>query len=128
MPHIIVEATSLLAMTLPFRSTMLGVHQQMANLGYAKLNDFKSRLIVIEQSVVGEEERQGEFVAARLILTNPRPTEMQYEMATVLHNAFRNAIELRSPDFWWQCCVFIENIERRNYLKTDSAALVSDKM
>lgn len=119
MPHITFETTRLLWSMLPFDSIMLDIHRQIADLGHARLSDFKSRVLVSEHSLAGD-RRDGEFVVARLTMTNPRSDEVQHEMALVVHDIVRKAIENLAPPFWWQCCVFIENFDKHNYVKTDS--------
>jgi hypothetical protein len=45
-------------------------------------------------------------------------------MGEIIHEVMRDAVEAGARDHWWQCCVFIEPFERRNYLKTDSHSAV----
>jgi 5-carboxymethyl-2-hydroxymuconate isomerase len=119
MPHIVFEATRELSQRLNFDAVLSGIHRQLAELGYARMEDLKSRVYVSDTSLAGEDPR-AQYVVARLTTTNPRPPEVQREMGQVIHEHVVRAIEERKPDFWWQCCVLIEAIDRSNYVKADS--------
>jgi hypothetical protein len=92
---------------------------QIAEAGHAELNDFKSRLLVADDYLAGEDSA-AEFVVARLVTTNPRPKQVQQAMAQIIHDTLRTAIEAEPRAYWWQCCVLIEPFEKQDYLKTDS--------
>jgi 5-carboxymethyl-2-hydroxymuconate isomerase len=119
LPHIVFETTSHFARTLPFDLLMLDIHRHIAELGHARLNDFKSRVVFSEQSMAGD-QLDAEFIVIRLIMTNPRPHDTQREMALIIHDLVCRAIDALHTQVWWQCCVFIENFDRHNYIKTDS--------
>lgn len=98
---------------------MQQIHGDLAQYGYARLGDLKSRVHLLANSLSGE-DAGGEFVVIRLITTNPRPVEERHAMAQVIHDWVCNAIRELRPSFWWQCCVLIDTFERSDYLKTDS--------
>jgi 5-carboxymethyl-2-hydroxymuconate isomerase len=124
MPHIVIEVTPHLAESVDFDPVMRVLHERLSGQGYARLIDLKSRVHVTQRALSGMEP-EGQFVVARLILTNPRPPEMQHAMGQIIHDVIRDAIEAHARDVWWQCCVFIEPFDRRNYLKTDSRSAVA---
>jgi 5-carboxymethyl-2-hydroxymuconate isomerase len=122
MPHIVFETTPRLSDLLDFNALMTTIHGQLVERGYARLGDLKSRVYFSDLSLAGA-EHDGQFLVARLTMSNPRPPEVQREMGRVIHDAMRRAIEQAAADFWWQCCVFIETFDRPDYLKTDSRDL-----
>lgn len=122
MPHIVFETTPRLSGLLDFNALMTSIHGQLVERGYARLGDLKSRVYLSDQSLAGAEP-DGQFLVARLTMSNPRPPEVQREMGRVIHDAMHCAIEHTAPDFWWQCCVFVETFNRLDYLKTDSRDL-----
>ena len=119
-PHIIVEATPKLA-HLDFVALFTLMHRRIAGNGEAVLDDFKSRVYVTDHHLAGE-DRQAEFIVARLVTTNPRPKTEQRAMAQEIHDVLRMAVEKHNPSFWWQVCVLIEPFEKQDYIKTDSKA------
>lgn len=122
MPHIIVEATPRLAADIDFLQTFSAIHKKIAAEGYAELDDFKSRLLVSETHLAGNDP-VAEFIVARLVTTNPRPKEQQHAMAVIVHDMLHAAIEGKPRSYWWQCCVLIEPFEKQDYIKTNSRAL-----
>lgn len=122
MPHIVIEATEPLARRLDFPALLRKIHQQLADSGNARLHDLKSRVHVASAFLAGDDV-QAQFVVARLVLTNPRPAELQRNMAATIHNVLRNAVAAHAePGGWWQCCVLVETLDRALYQKTDSRA------
>ncbi|MGY2200620.1 5-carboxymethyl-2-hydroxymuconate Delta-isomerase [Pseudomonas gingeri] len=119
MPHIVVESTAGLLSRLDFVQIMHTIHIDLAATGHAQLGDFKSRVHACHAALAGNDPN-AEFVIARLITTNPRPREVQRQMAQIIHDRLVAAINAFDSPFWWQCCVFIESAERSSYLKTDS--------
>jgi 5-carboxymethyl-2-hydroxymuconate isomerase len=122
MPHIVFECTPQLATDLDFDTLMSSVHQELAQSGHARLEDLKSRVHVTDTYLAAQEPR-AQFVVARLITTNPRPHQIRQEMAQIIHDYLRCAIEQEPRSYWWQCCVLIEAFDRSDYLKTDSHEL-----
>lgn len=119
MPHIVVEATPRLAAALDFPELFGLIHRAIAAEGHARLEDFKSRVHVTQAHLAGVDPG-GEFLLARLVITNPRPLETRQAMARVVHDTLRDAIAATEPGTWWQCCVLTEAFEKTAYLKTDS--------
>lgn len=119
MPHIIVEVTPGLAESINFVPVFLAIHQRISGVGEAALDDFKSRLHVADQCLAGA-DREAEFVVARLVTTRPRTKAMQQDMARVVHDILRDAIEAEPRPYWWQCCVLVETFDLADYIKTDS--------
>lgn len=119
MPHIVFESTSGLLSRLNFVQVMSTIHTDIAAAGHAQLGDFKSRVHACHATLAGIDP-DAEFVIATLITTNPRPTGVQRQMAQIIHDTLVAAINAFDAKFWWQCCVFIESVERSSYLKTDS--------
>ncbi|MEV8470183.1 hypothetical protein [Ralstonia sp. UNC404CL21Col] len=122
MPHIVIEATEPLARRLDFPALLRTIHQQLADSGSARLSDLKSRVHIAGTFLSGD-NAQAQFVVARLVLTNPRPAQMQRDMAATIHDVLRDAIAARADaGAWWQCCVLVETLDRTLYQKTDSRA------
>ena len=119
MPHISVEVTPRLAEALDFPPLFAAIHRRLAEGGYAKAGDFKSRAHVTAAHLAGEDP-EGEFLVARLITTNPRPTEAQHAMCTIVRDVFEAAITAAPRPYWWQCCVLNEPFLRADYFKVDS--------
>ncbi|CAM2157336.1 5-carboxymethyl-2-hydroxymuconate isomerase [Pararobbsia alpina] len=124
MPHIQIEATPEIAKLLDFSAMLKSIHHELDALGYGRRDDFKSRVHITNQALAGDDP-QGQFVVARLIMTNPRPASMQRDMARVIHDTLRAGIEAHQPSFWWQCCVLIEMFDASSYFKTDSHMLAA---
>lgn len=121
MPHIVIEATEPLARRLDFPALLRTIHHQLADSGSARLHDLKSRVHITSTFLAGDDV-QAQFIVARLVLTNPRPPELQRDMAATIHNVLRDAIAANAPPGWWQCCVLVETRDRALYQKTDSRA------
>lgn len=119
MPHISVEATPRLAQALDFPVLFADIHARMEAGGYAKAGDFKSRVLTTTSHLAGQ-DADGEFLVARLMTTNPRPTEAQHAMCAIVRDVLTAAIEAAAPPYWWQCCVLNEPFPRADYFKTDS--------
>lgn len=124
MPHIIVEVTAGLAESLNFVPVFHDIHQRISEAGWAVLSDFKSRVHVTDQCLAGA-DRDAEFVVARLVMTQRRTKLMQHDMARIVHDVIRDAIESEPRPYWWQCCVLIETFDPVDYLKTDSHSIQS---
>ena len=119
MPHISVEATPRLAAALAFPVLFLDIHRRMEAGGFARAGDFKSRVLIAEAHLAGDDP-DGEFLVARLMTTNPRPTEAQHAMCAIVRDVLTAAIETEPRPYWWQCCVLNEPFPRADYFKTDS--------
>lgn len=122
MPHIVIEATEPLARRMDFPALLSTIHYRLAESGSARLTNLKSRVHIAETFLAGD-DAQAQFVVARLVLTNPRPPQMQRDMAATIHDVLRDAIAARADaGAWWQCCVLVETLDRTLYQKTDSRA------
>lgn len=122
MPHIVIEATEPLARRMEFPALLRTIHHRLAESGSARLTDLKSRVHIAETFLAGA-DAQAQFVVARLVLTNPRPAEMQRAMAAIIHDVLRDAVAASADaGAWWQCCVLVETLDRTLYQKTDSRA------
>lgn len=122
MPHIVIEATEPLARRLDFPALLRTIHRRLADSGSARLIDLKSRVHIAGTFLAGD-DAHAQFVVARLVLTNPRPADMQRAMAATIHDVLRDAVAASAePGGWWQCCVLVETLDRTLYQKTDSHA------
>lgn len=83
MPHLITETTRQLADRIDFAQVFAGVHRELAGHGYAQLADLKSRLLVAEVALTGDDPEAG-FVVTHLVMTNARPEPEQAAMAAVV--------------------------------------------
>lgn len=121
MPHISVEATPRLAAALDFPKLFAVIHRRMEEGGFARARDFKSRVLIAQAHLAGEDP-DGEFLVARLMTTNPRTTEAQHAMCTIVRDVLTAAIQAEPRSYWWQCGVLNEPFLRADYFKTESPA------
>lgn len=121
MPHIVFEATPFIGRRLDFQALALPLHRRLDQLGYARLDDLKSRLHVGDAALAGADP-DAEFLVARLLLTNPRSDDMKRAMAREIHDAMCAAVRPLAGTRWWQCCVLTETHDKTLYQKTDSHA------
>lgn len=123
MPHLVIEVTRGLLAAPDSAACLLPavqeIHDQFARLGYARLDDMKSRVVIVDAALAGADP-QAQFVVATLSMTQPRTDAMQRAMGTLLHARLQRHIEERRPGCWWQCCVFFRNVGSDAYLKSQS--------
>ncbi|WP_020202017.1 hypothetical protein [Cupriavidus sp. WS] len=117
MPHLIVETTRQLAGRIDFPGVFAGLHREMAALGYARLEDFKSRVLVAEAALVGGDAATG-FLVAHLVMTNARPEAMQAAMADLILARLAACVEKAAPAGEVQVCVLHRQAAPGSYRKT----------
>lgn len=123
MPHLLIEVTPGLLAAPDSAASLLpaiqDIHGQFARLGYARLDDMKSRVLIVDAALAGADP-QAQFIVATLSMTQPRTDAMQRAMGTLLHARLQRHIEERHPDCRWQCCVFFRNVGSDAYIKSQS--------
>jgi 5-carboxymethyl-2-hydroxymuconate isomerase len=116
MPHIRIEASSGIFDLIDWTNVLNQLHMDLAGQAWAKLDDLKSRIHHCATSVSADDARAQQVVAT-LVLTNPRPAEMQQAMSQMVLNHLERAIDATRPDCWVQCCVFLQPVPKHDYLK-----------
>lgn len=116
MPHIHIEASSGIIDLIDWTHVVNQLHADLAGRGWARLGDLKSRIHHCAASVSADDPTAQQIVAT-LVLTNPRPAEMQQAMSQVVLDHLGRAIDAIGPDHWIQCCVFLQPVPKCDYLK-----------
>ncbi len=81
MPHITVEVPAPLARQIDWRRCFTDLHRTLDQKGYGRLQDFKSRVIVVDEWQIADADASASFVFATLQTMNARPAEMLRAMA-----------------------------------------------
>lgn len=116
MPHIRIEASSGIIDLIDWTDVLNQLHMDLAGQGWAKLSDLKSRIHHSTASVSANDP-SAQQVVATLVLTNPRPVEIQQAMSQMVLDHLERAINATHPDRWIQCCVFLQPVPKHDYLK-----------
>lgn len=118
MPHITIEVSPSLLAAIDWAPVLRTLHTALAEQGWAKLLDLKSRVVPIAFELCGA-DAQAQQLVATLTLTNPRPTEVCNAMARTVFDHLAQAIDEAqvSPAAWTQCCVFLREHPKAQYLK-----------
>lgn len=116
MPHIRIEASSGIIDLIDWPHVLNQLHRELAGQGWAKLSDLKSRIHPCAVSVSADAP-SAQQVVATLVLTNPRPAEMQQAMSQMVLDHLGRAIDAAGPAQWVQCCVFLQPFPKQDYLK-----------
>lgn len=116
MPHIAIEISPALSAAIDWNTVLPGLHQALAEPGWAALDDLKSRVHPIAQELSGAAPASQQLIAT-LTLTNPRPPQVSRQMAETLYAHLSQAIAAQAPGEWVQCCVFLHEVPKGSYLK-----------
>lgn len=123
MPHLAIEVTRELLPTPGGARSLLPVlgdiHHEFSRLGFAKLEDMKSRVVVQDAALAGDDE-QAQFIVATLTMTQNRPHAMQRAMGDLIRSRLHGYIESQQPACSWQCCVFFRYVGSEGYIKSQS--------
>lgn len=118
MPHISIEISPALSAGVDWNTLLPGLHQALAEPGWAALDDLKSRVHLIAHELCGAAPAPAsQQLIATLTLTNPRPPQVCRQMAETLLCHLSQAIAAQAPGRWVQCCVFLHEVPKGNYLK-----------
>lgn len=117
MPHIAVEVSPALLAAIEWEPVLQGLHAAIAERGWARLADLKSRMASIAVELCGADPQAQQLIAT-LTLTNPRPPETCAAMAEMVFDHFSRSIgaDTGTPG-WVQCCVFLQEHPKSHYLK-----------
>ena len=120
MPHIAIEVSPSLLPSIQWEPVLHAMHLALAERGWARLADLKSRVAPIAVGLCGEDPHAQQLIAT-LTLTNPRPPQMCSAMAEVVFEHLARAIGPidAHPESaaWVQCCVFLQEHPKSHYLK-----------
>lgn len=126
MPHIAIEVSPSLLPSIQWEPVLHAMHLALAERGWARLADLKSRVAPIAVGLCGGDPHAQQLIAT-LTLTNPRPPQMCSAMAEVVLEHLSRAIGATGPigpidahpepAAWVQCCVFLQEHPKSHYLK-----------
>lgn len=117
MPHIIIESPSTLTNQADWNAFFKKLHIKLANAGYGRLDDFKSRVINLEYWQVADRDKDALFLFATLQTMNPRPPDMLRAMgASILESLESQAKEIANGR-WLQVCVKVGGTPPEDYFK-----------
>lgn len=116
MPHLRIEVSPALHHVLDWAVLLPALHQGLAGPGWAALDDLKTRVLVLDQELAGDDAR-GQQLVATLITTNPRPPEVLQAMQRAVLAGLHAAVARAAPPHWVQCCVFLQPLARVDYTK-----------
>ncbi|NVD72672.1 hypothetical protein HUX88_19310 [Duganella sp. BJB1802] len=123
MPHLVIEVTrELLPQPSGAKSllpVLADIHNEFSCLGFARLEDMKSRVVVQDAALAGDDE-EAQFIVATLTMTQDRPHTMQRAMADLIRSRLHQFIESQQLACSWQCCVFFRHVGTEGYIKSQS--------
>lgn len=118
MPHITVEVPAPLSSQIDWRQCFSDLHASLAAQGFARIEDFKSRVIVLDEWLVADKDSSAAFIFATLQTMNPRPAEMLRSMAKIVHGRLEQEARAVAGPNWVQCCVRIQSTPPEDYFKS----------
>ncbi|WP_080771168.1 hypothetical protein [Comamonas thiooxydans] len=117
MPHIVVEVSPPLLASIQWAPALRALHLELFERGWARLEDLKSRVTPITAELCGEDVHAQQLIAT-LTLTNQRPPDISAGMKQLVFDHMSRAVEDCSEAFGWvQCCVFLQERSKTQYLK-----------
>jgi 5-carboxymethyl-2-hydroxymuconate isomerase len=116
MPHLRIEVTDSLASALDLKSLLEAIHRDIADHGWAAINDLKTRVLVCVDALAGLDHGAEQLVAT-LITTNPRPPDVQRAMTDCVLRHLQQAVRTLGLAHWVQCCVFMQATPKSDYSK-----------
>jgi 5-carboxymethyl-2-hydroxymuconate isomerase len=118
MPHITVEVPASLRHEIDWKALFVAMHHALASNGYARLEDFKSRVVVLHEWQVADSSPAAVFLFATLETMNPRPAEMLRAMGAIVHQMLEaKATEIAGGN-WIQVCVKVASTTPEDYFKS----------
>jgi 5-carboxymethyl-2-hydroxymuconate isomerase len=118
MPHITIEVPSSIKDHINWRDLFKKMHSELSKAGYGRLDDFKSRIVILDQWQVADKEDDAIFLFATLETMNPRPLEMIRAMGVVVHEILENKARQIAQGRWLQVCVRVGGTPAENYFKS----------
>lgn len=116
MPHLRIEVSAELAAALNWKQMMHDIHLDLAAAKWAALEDLKTRVLICADELAGQDQYAQQLVAT-LIITNPRPIEVQRAMTERVLAHLEGAVCALQPVQWVQCCVFMQASRKEDYAK-----------
>ena len=118
MPHIIIESPAVLTNEIDWNSFFSKLHIKLADSGFGRLDDFKSRVINLEYWQVADRDKDALFLFATLQTMNPRPPEILRAMgSSILESLEKQAKEIANGR-WLQVCVKVGGTPPEDYFKS----------
>lgn len=116
MPHLRIEVSADLAAALDWKRLSNGIHRDLAACQWAAIDDLKTRVLVCADALAGQDHGAQQLVAT-LIITRPRPPQVQRAMAERVLAHLEAAVRSLRPEHWVQCCVFMQATRSDDYAK-----------
>ena len=117
MPHITVELPSALKGKIDWNSVFKTLHINLANAGYGRLDDFKSRTINLDCWQVSDKGEDAVFLFVTLETMNPRPPEILRAMGKMIYSTIKEKAHQIAEDRWLQVCVKVGGTSPEDYFK-----------
>ncbi|MES2585921.1 MAG: hypothetical protein V4536_03275 [Pseudomonadota bacterium] len=117
MPHITVEIPPVLQDKIDWNGLFKSLHINLANAGYGRLDDFKSRTVNLDCWQVSDKGEEAVFLFATLQTMNPRPPEMLRAMGGMIYAAIEEQARQIAGDRWLQVCVKVGGTSPEDYFK-----------
>jgi len=117
MPHITLQVPSSLKNAVDWNELFKNLHYKLANAGYGRLDDFKSRTIILDCWQVADRNEDALLLFATLETMNPRPPEMIRAMGTMICEALEGKAREIAEGKWLQVCVKVCGTPPEDYFK-----------
>lgn len=117
MPHITVEIPPTLQGKIDWNNLFKTLHVTLANAGYGRLDDFKSRTINLDCCQVSDKGADAVFLFVTLQTMNPRPPEMLRAMGKMIYAAIEEEARQIANGRWLQVCVKVGSTAPEDYFK-----------
>lgn len=118
MPHITIEVPTSIKDQVDWKDLFKKMHLQLSAAGYGRLNDFKSRIVILEQWQVADREDDAIFLFTTLETMNPRPPEMIRAMGFMIYEILENKAREIANGRWLQVCVRVGGTPAEDYFKS----------
>ena len=117
MPHITLQVPSSLKNAVDWNELFKNLHRKLANAGYGRLDDFKSRTITLDCWQVADRTEDVLLLFATLDTMNPRPAEMIRAMGAMICEALEDKAREIANGRWLQVCVKVGGTPAEDYFK-----------
>ena len=117
MPHITLQVPSSLKNAVDWNELFKNLHRKLANAGYGRLDDFKSRTITLDCWQVADRNEDALLLFATLDTMNPRPAEMIRAMGAMICEALEDKARDIAEGKWLQVCVKVSGTPPEDYFK-----------
>jgi len=117
MPHITLQVPSSLKNAVDWNELFKNLHYKLANAGYGRLDDFKSRTIILDCWQVADRNEDALLLFATLETMNPRPPEMIRAMGAMICETLEDKAREIAEGKWLQVCVKVGGTPPEDYFK-----------